>query len=644
MITITPRPPQTTSPLPSIKSLPKNDPKAEFKLAYVLVPLFALLGVILGSVAGWLVYGCLTRKPRVRQPFGGEEKSIGGPRYVSAGDDDAGAGLGLGLGRIVDVEDGRYPGPMMQEVDMEMEEGMSPFRWPATAGGQKKGVNEHRHGEEDPFLLPPSTQHKAKSRSSKSTRSVMSNATSLAFLELYESDEEALADERMERKRREEDTVPWESLRHKSIKRGILERVRKEAGWVDSLRGIVGSSFSELARDTDEAEIRPRNGNAKKRHTHVRADSDLRIEDLVSGDGVSVPDKARVRADAKRADTGNSHSKSATRPSLSTFDSTVSATTLTTKKGTRTASRANSSRTAYSTTSSDGKGFRIITESPVPHPPPLHSRTSHASHASQSNASSDSSYWWWGEASTDADVDRYTAVPARLCRSRSQSRSQSNSPVKGIPIKGSGGRGALAGEWPFASRDVLPQSPPRIMSPMLEDRLCFTPKPGQGHGRSVGVDLVTPTPPWGWGNPGVGEVPTPTPTSRSGEAGKGKDGKGLKAKGNILRSPRPPSLPFPRDPDRGLVNSPRPPEDVFRGRLVKQPVPSRKMTGLSRDKTLPGPPVHGDGCGHQREGSGDVALKKVGEIVKQSWSTRELELGEEGMRSLSPTGFGCSLR
>jgi hypothetical protein len=46
----------------------------------------------------------------------------------------------------------------------------------------------------------------------------------------------------------------------------------------------------------------------------------------------------------------------------------------------------------------------------------------------------------------------------------------------------------------------------------------------------------------------------------------------MKTKGNRLRSPRPPSLPFPLDPDRGLVNSPRPLEDVFRGRLVKQPM------------------------------------------------------------------------
>jgi hypothetical protein len=49
----------------------------------------------------------------------------------------------------------------------------------------------------------------------------MSNTTSLAFLELYESDEEALADEKMERKRREEDTVAWESLRHKHQARGF---------------------------------------------------------------------------------------------------------------------------------------------------------------------------------------------------------------------------------------------------------------------------------------------------------------------------------------------------------------------------------------------------------------------------------------
>jgi hypothetical protein len=68
MITVTPGH-LTTSPQIS----PKNDPKAEF---YILVPLFALLGIILWSMAAWLVYGCLMRKPRVWQPFGGEEKVI----------------------------------------------------------------------------------------------------------------------------------------------------------------------------------------------------------------------------------------------------------------------------------------------------------------------------------------------------------------------------------------------------------------------------------------------------------------------------------------------------------------------------------------------------------------------------------------
>jgi hypothetical protein len=61
-----------------------------------------------------------------------------------------------------------------------------------------------------------------------------SDTTSLALLELYESDEE----EETRRKARE---VPWESLRHKSIKRGIIERVKKEGKWLDSIRGLAGS-------------------------------------------------------------------------------------------------------------------------------------------------------------------------------------------------------------------------------------------------------------------------------------------------------------------------------------------------------------------------------------------------------------------
>jgi hypothetical protein len=58
-----------------------------------------------GSVAAWLVYGCLTRKPRVWQSFGVEEKGVGGPRYMPARNNDASA-----LGRDVDVGNGRYPG------------------------------------------------------------------------------------------------------------------------------------------------------------------------------------------------------------------------------------------------------------------------------------------------------------------------------------------------------------------------------------------------------------------------------------------------------------------------------------------------------------------------------------------------------
>jgi hypothetical protein len=81
--------------------------------------------------------------------------------------------------------------------------------------------------------------------------------------------------------------------------------VRREEGWVDSLRGVVGSSFSQLAGDTNAADTGAKNGNGKKRHAHVKGDSDLRIEDLLSADGVSVPDKARVRAESKRGDAGN---------------------------------------------------------------------------------------------------------------------------------------------------------------------------------------------------------------------------------------------------------------------------------------------------------------------------------------------------
>jgi hypothetical protein len=88
---------------------------------------------------------------------------------------------------------------MMQEVDLGMEEGMSPFDGPPLQVAERRlSTNTGMERKIRFSYLLRST----KSHSSKSTRSLMSNATSLAFLELYESHEEALADEKMERKRR----------------------------------------------------------------------------------------------------------------------------------------------------------------------------------------------------------------------------------------------------------------------------------------------------------------------------------------------------------------------------------------------------------------------------------------------------------
>jgi hypothetical protein len=203
--------------------------------------------------------------------------------------------------------------------------------------------------------------------------------------------------------------------------------------------------------------------------------------------------------------------------------------------------------------------------------------------------------WWWG---SGADVDRYTPVPPRPDRSHSRSAS---------PVKG-----ARGGKMQYPHAGVLPQSPPQITSPPLESRLCFTPTPASRARMASGAAKRR-----------MDDSRT-TPTKSSAR----------KEKGRRLRSPTGPPLPFPVDPDRG-INSPLP--DIYRARLVKPP---------SKDKTRPPISTQSSSSGSSEssrdaERVASVALQKVEDIIGQSWSTRDL--GEEGVRSLSPTGFGRRL-
>ncbi|KAG6892332.1 hypothetical protein C0993_004090, partial [Termitomyces sp. T159_Od127] len=139
----------------------------------------------------------------------------------------------------------------------------------------------HEEEENDPFLLPPSptAQRAGRTKSVQSTTTAYSDATYA-----LETDDEGLRDD-----------VPWESLRHKSIKRGILAEVQKEGNRINSLRpsGTVRSTATGVGKTASRRVSR-----------HRRTDSDHLAHDiaqmLTGADAHGIPSSRppNIRADS----------------------------------------------------------------------------------------------------------------------------------------------------------------------------------------------------------------------------------------------------------------------------------------------------------------------------------------------------------
>lgn len=228
-------------------------------------------------------------------------------------------------------------------------------------------------------------------------------ATSIALLDLYESDEE-------EEARRREKETPWESLRHKSIKRNILEQVEKEKKWMDSIRSTFADSsrpsdldackFSRIEDDVRtvrtvsvtpvaETSVTP----LGRRRGHIRADSDL-FTDSVSPQALGTTAPLRVRNPSSRF-----------------------------------AQRQRQENTA-----------------------PESARVPTGAHRTSG---------WFED--KDKNQDRHSPLPTNESRSRSRRSSQSASPVKSLPSA----QNNLKGPVPIR-RDVLPQSETQLMSRPLK--------------------------------------------------------------------------------------------------------------------------------------------------------------------------------
>ena len=229
------------------------------KLIY-LIPGFALLGIFLGGLIGWVIYRRMLRKPLMPTDDGA---LLIGPRYIGIQEPERHHNQGQDnerRGQLTQMKN-HLPGTIHSSTH---------FRWPSfnekPVFHPERGFHvpdEYLHDDDPLLALPLTTRPSANvntrtkstrtTHTSKSARtfkkskrptlvghslndfsSPNSDTTSLALLELYESDEE-------EEARRKACEVPWESLRHKSIKRGILEQVKQEGKWLDSIRGLAGS-------------------------------------------------------------------------------------------------------------------------------------------------------------------------------------------------------------------------------------------------------------------------------------------------------------------------------------------------------------------------------------------------------------------
>ncbi|KAG5637501.1 hypothetical protein H0H81_004326 [Sphagnurus paluster] len=484
IITITALPPLDPTEVPTPIVQPKKSPRPEeqkFRLIY-LAPVFVILGILWGSITAWFAYGCVTRRPKVRS----DDELIGGPQYIPARPRD----------RDCDVEN---EGALLRD---KMHEAV--FSWPDL---REKAMEARYQEEGDTFLEPPPPPSPSKSRSTrtKSARSTVTTYSDATYLQYTDDDD-----------------IPWESLRHKSIKRGILEEVHKEGTRIDALRPVSGT----LLRNTGT----PSKAKAVERKVsrHARTDSDVLVSE------VSLPIPERTGTDSTNSSRGSGVDKTQWQP---------------------------------------GVGFRIVDESPGP------SREPTPAPPEEAHAANSFGMCWWGA----KDVDRYTPLPTRH-----SSRSRSSSPTKPT----------TPGAGPVVSRshrELLPQSPPQITSPLLEKELCFTPTPGR---------MLVAT-----------NTPAPTPV-------KARE----KNRGRKLRSPSMPTLPFPVN--QGGVNSPRP--DMYRGKLVKSPakrppIAAKSVSAESR-------------ASYTRDAEGRAVMQKVEDIVQRGWGTSDL--GEEGVRCLSPTGFG----
>ncbi|KAH9942811.1 hypothetical protein B0H21DRAFT_710141 [Amylocystis lapponica] len=395
---------------------------ASFNIAY-LAPLFAVLGAAAGALLTWCAWRWYRRR---RERLAREGSLEPGPRYVSP--------------------------PETGPEDLHGAEGASPPGWlartfsasagAAAAPGPAGGPTAYAAVavDDDPFVdrAPSSRTRTSYSDGGASGQRSEHDSTSVHHSDSWD----LLSDEG--------DAVPYDTLRHKSIRRGILERLkfgtlyRPPQPHRDEDREDKENE-SDVGGQGDRARLGAQCGN---RPAHVRQDSDFRVDMLRppvrAYSPASTPTRTRSLAQ------GTDDDRMST-PGFRIVEEDTEA----------------DERARHV---SNGRGGA----SPVREPPASSWRTP------------------WSSPTKQLAEDKFTALPTR--RSIAEKRvspfstpamaSRTTTPISAIP------------QMTRVDSSILPLSPPRITSPPLESQLFFGPI-GTDFGSTPSLDLRMPGEPGG---------------------------------------------------------------------------------------------------------------------------------------------------
>ncbi|KAI0354436.1 hypothetical protein OH77DRAFT_1504812 [Trametes cingulata] len=603
-----------TSAIISITALPPRDSASSltraraaakkqspgFDIVY-LAPLFAILGALAGALCTWLLYRFV---PARGKSLRREQSLEPGPRYTPPTlFRQATTALTVAAPETENLarpsESSAHP--LLEAKPAEEKKGSwisralsGRSRAAPTPTEQPSQPTDRTSGEaeDDPFLDASS----ASGTPSAGGGLGRQGTARTAFTQRLTSPDPygALSDD--------EDAAPYETLRHKSIRRGILERLR-----LGSLRRPPVEYERGQTEDDDIADANASPTARRptgKRRGHKRDSSDM-----------SVP---AMRSPMR------TQSSEGTPSRRSTLSRNVS-------------ERATSS-----------PGFRLVVEDPesgalLSAPP------SRASSPTKSPTKEGGSWGWnlpWPSSPTKQRTgdDNLTALPVRRSlldkrsspySSPSASRTVSSLDRSDDPAATRANMRTAPSQVPLSRLDssILPASPPMVTSPPLESQLFFgAVSPNFGSSPSLNLRLPEAVEAKHSGHAHAPGAQHTTP---------GKEHKKLKTH----RSP--PPLPFPST----AKSSP------FRGRLKKTPTKKASSAAASPcSSAYPSPrqvfdrndsedsvdPPHTDARGTpaQRHEARNSALSKVDEILSRSWTDRQMAgSGFPG----SPTNFGAYL-